>query len=379
MPPESSAQRGSLSRRSVLGGAGLGLLALTLGACSSRETVTAATSGTGSAGFTVTDMRGVQVRFNAPVQRIATTVIPSPSIIAAVDGSYDRIVGINESTRQADQQGLFGEIFPAARTTTTVAQSSFVPNIETITELNPDVVFQWADRGDEIIEPLENAGFTTVGLRYGTQEDLENWVVLFAEILGKPDRGTAIIEWMHSEEARLKKVMEGVTTPVRAVHLKQSGQGFEARSGKTYAQHWITLAGGRNVAENNLSPNGIVSAEQLIEWDPEIITLGGFDERTPHEIYEDPALAPISAVRNRRVYKAPLGGYRWEVPCAESPLMWQWAAEIFHPERVGHDLRATMAERIKYLYGYDVSEQQIDRTLRVDVNRDSLGYQVFEA
>ena len=367
------------SRRSLLAGAGLGLVTLALGACSSRETVatSAGAAGNGSAGFTVTDTRGVEVRFDGPVERIATTVIPSPSMLAAVDGGYGRIVGINESTLQANQQGLFGEMFPESKSTTTISPSSFTPNIETITSLEPDVVFQWADQGDGLVEPLENAGFKTVCLLYGTQEYLETWVTLFARILGKPERGTEIVDWMHADITRLQDELSSVSTPVRVVHLGQSGDGYSASNKTSYMHYWMELAGGRNMAAENLSAENVVSAEQLIEWDPEIITLGGFDARTPAEVYADPSLASVSAVKNRRVYKAPLGGYRWEVPCAESPLMWQWAAEIYHPELTGHTLRAAIREKIAYLYGYDVSEAQIDAVLRMDLNRGSVGYNVF--
>ncbi|WP_104162022.1 ABC transporter substrate-binding protein [Arthrobacter sp. ZGTC212] len=365
------------SRRHVLGGAGLGLLALALGACSSRETVAAAGNAAGSGGFTVTDMRGVEVSFDAPVQRIATTVIPSPSMLAAVDGGYGRIVGINESTLQANKQGLFGEMYPESKSTTTISPSSFTPNIETITNLEPDVVFQWADQGDGLVEPLENAGFKTVCLLYGTQEYLETWVQLFSTILGKQERGTEIVDWMHAEIARLKKELSGVLTPVRVVHLGQSGDGYSASNKSSYMHYWMELAGGRNMAADNISAENVVSAEQLITWDPEVITLGGFDARTPAEVYADKSLASVSAVRNRRVYKAPLGGYRWEVPCAESPLMWQWAAELYHPQLTGHTLRAAMAEKIAYLYNYEMSEAQIDAALRMELNRESAGYDVF--
>lgn len=370
----------SLSRRGLLGAGGLGLLALTFSGCSSRATV-ADTEAAASAGaaFSVTDMRGVTVSFDAPVQRIATTVIPSPSMIAAVDGGYERIVGINESTLQANQQGLFGEIFPESRSTTTIAPSSFTPNIETITDLAPDVVFQWADQGDGLVEPLENAGFKTVCLLYGTQEHLETWVHLFAAILGKPERGTGITEWMHSEIARLEAELSAVAEPVRVVHLGQSGEGYSASNKSSYMHYWMELAGGRNMAADNVSTDNTVSAEQLIEWDPEVITLGGFDARTPADVYADKSLATVSAVRSRRVYKAPLGGYRWEVPCAESPLMWQWAAELYHPQLTGHTLRETLREKIRYLYNYEVSEAQIDAALRLDLNRNSSGYNVFEA
>ncbi|UWX97458.1 ABC transporter substrate-binding protein [Arthrobacter zhaoxinii] len=366
------------SRRALLGG-GLGLAALALGACSSRDTVgTAGAAGTaGSGGFTVTDMRGVKVSFDAPVQKIATTVIPSPSMLAAVDGGYAKIVGINESTLQANRQGLFGEMFPESKSTTTISPSSFTPNIETITALEPDVVFQWADQGAGLVEPLENAGFKTVCLLYGTQEYLETWMSLFSTILGKPERGTEIVDWMHTEIARLQDELSAVSQPVRVVHLGQSGDGYSASNKSSYMHYWMELAGGRNMAAENLSAENVVSAEQLIEWDPEVITLGGFDARTPAEVYADPALASVSAVKNRRVYKAPLGGYRWEVPCAESPLMWQWAAEVFHPGRATNTLRAAMKEKIAYLYGYEVSDAQIDAALRLDLNGASVGYDVF--
>lgn len=369
------------SRRAVLGGAGLGAMALLLGACSTRETVAAAQTGgaQGSGAFTVTDMRGVQISFDGPVQRIATTVIPSPSLFAAVDGGYDKIVGINESALRSNQDGLLGEMFPEAKSTTTISPASFTPNIETITSLNPDVVFQWADQGDGLVEPLENAGFKTVCLLYGTQEYFETWITLFSTILGKAERGTEMIQWMHTEDARIKSELSGVSDPVRVVHLGQSGEGYSASNGKDYVQHWISLAGGKNMAEDNFSNNNIVSSEQLIAWDPEVITLGGFDARTPEQVYADPALASLSAVKNRRVYKTPLGGYRWEMPCSESPLMWQWAAEIYHPELTTHTLRATMTERIKYLYGYDISAAQLDAALRLDLNADSVNYENFKA
>lgn len=367
-----------VSRRSLFRGAGLGLTALALSACSSRETV-ARTDDASSAGVTVTDMRGVETRLSVPVERIATAVIPAPAMIAAVDGGYDKIVGVNESTRTAVRQGIFQDMFPESTETTIIAPSSFVPNVETIVELQPDVVFQWSDRGDDLVAPIESAGFTVLGLVYGTQENLEEWISIFGEVLGKPERSAEILDWMHAEESRLRSIVHAKDRSVRALHLKQSGDGYAARNSATYEHFWITLAGGENVAADLVGTDSVVGAEQLIEWDPEVITLGGFDQRTPQDLYGDPALAPISAIRNRRVYKAPVGAYRWEVPCAESPLMWQWATKILHPDLEIGDLRAQTAKRIGYLYNYQVSEAQVDRILRTDLNRTSANYKVFSA
>ncbi len=353
-------------------------MALALGACSSRETVDGGGGGAGKQ-IAVTDMRGIEAQLSGPVERIATAVIPAPAMIAAVDGGYDRIVGINESTKASNRQGIFEEMFPESANSTVIAPSSFVPNVETIVKLDPDVVFQWSDRGDDLIDPIEAAGYPVLGLVYGTQADLEAWISIFGEVLDKPDRSREILEWMHAEEASLREKTRGQDKTVRTLHLKQSGEGYAARNSTTYEHYWITLAGGENVAADLVGADSTVSAEQLIEWDPEVITLGGFDERTPHEVYGDPALASISAIRNKRVYKAPIGAYRWEVPCAESPLMWRWATKILHPDLDLGDLRAETAARLKQLYNYQVSSEQIDRILRVDLNGPSADYAVFRA
>ena len=75
-----------------------------------------------------------------------------------------------------------------------------------------------------------------------------------------------------------------------------------------------------------------LDVEQVLRWDPEVILLGNFDPAMPQDIYSDPVWQNISAVRSRRVYKVPLGGYRWDPPGQESPLMWHWLSDIAFPQ-----------------------------------------------
>ena len=102
--------------------------------------------------------------------------------------------------------------------------------------------------------------------------------------------------------------------------------------------------------------------------------MSAFDESTPADVYADAQLANVSAVKNKRVYKNPLGVYRWQVPCAESPLYWNWYASVLHPDEYEVDLRSMMKEEISFLYNYDLTEEQIDKILRMDVNKDSASY-----
>lgn len=58
-----------------------------------------------------------------------------------------------------------------------ISGQDFIPNMEEVLAVDPDVVVQWADMADEVLQPIEQAGLRVVGLEYGTQEDLEPWTI----------------------------------------------------------------------------------------------------------------------------------------------------------------------------------------------------------
>lgn len=329
---------------------------------------------------TITDQRGVEVTVDQPVERIATAVIPSPAIIAAVDGSWDRIVGINESTLQANQEGIISKIFPASTDTAVVSTRDFVPDMETILDLDPDVMIQWGNRSEDIIAPIEQAGIPLVGLKYGTQDDLETWVQMFGDILGKPDRAEDIITMMHDEADSVSDRVAAIDAPSpRALSLSYSSEKLSVSNGDDYAQHVYDLTGVTNVAKDTQVTDGVVDAEQILAWDPEIIFLSAFDTATPEDVYSDPRFSDLTAVKEKRVYRSPLGVYRWQVPCAESPLFWNWVAALAYPGEFDVDLPELMREKTSFLYNYDLSDDDIDHVLRTDINSGSADYDVVLA
>jgi iron complex transport system substrate-binding protein len=350
------------------------ILGIALSSCSSSDHQ-AADDADSSTTITVTDQRGVEVTIDGPVERIVSAVIPAPTIIAAVDGSWDRIVGINDSLLTANKQGIISTIFPDSVTTDVVADRSFVPDMEKILELDPDVVVQWGDRGADILSPIEEAGIPVIGLEYGTQEDLEDWVSIFGQILQKEDRADQILENMHTEAATLSgTVTELGTTSPRGLQLTYSADQLSVANKTNYAQYVFDLAGVTNVAKDAEVTDGVVSAEQILDWDPEIIFLSAFSTNVPDDLYSDPRFADVSAVANKRVYRTPLGVYRWQVPCAESPLFWNWVAALAHPGSYQVDLPALMKEQISSIYGYELTDEDVKLILRTDINSASASY-----
>ena len=132
------------------------------------------------------------------------------------------------------------------------------------------------------------------------------------------------------------------------------------------------------LADDDFQGFNDVNAEQIIAWDPEVIFLNGFEEElTPEDVYSNPLFADLSAVQSRRVYKLPIGGYRWDPPDQESPLTWAWVGSLLHPDQPVSGLREEISVRYEMLYGQTPNADDIDAILRVGMNGGSAHYEQF--
>ena len=96
-------------------------------------------------------------------------------------------------------------------------------------------------------------------------------------------------------------------------------------------------------------------------------------------VYDDPILSLTRAAQEKRVYKMPLGGYRWDPPNQESPLTWMWLAELLHPDLFDFDLRAEMRDAYRVLYDYELTDADIDGIIWTSFQGDAFGYDQFAA
>ncbi|MCU1548044.1 MAG: transporter substrate-binding protein, partial [Arthrobacter sp.] len=96
--------------------------------------------------------------------------MPAASLLVAVDGGAEHLSGMHNASWVAMRDGILGTMFPRALDLPhEIATQDFTPNVESVRALNPDVVVQWSDA--QLIEPLENAGLTVLGLiNTGKQE-----------------------------------------------------------------------------------------------------------------------------------------------------------------------------------------------------------------
>jgi iron complex transport system substrate-binding protein len=330
--------------------------------------------------FTFTDQTGRRVTVKTPVTRVVTIPIPAASMLIALDGGTDKLVGMHPRSKSALEEGILKKFFPeASAINSDIVGEGFMPNVETLVGVQPDVVFQWGHLGVDVVQPLENAGMNVALFLYGTQEYLEGWIRTFGDLVGRSDKADRLLAWHHEVRQEILGKTAGLPEDEkpRVLYFLRWLSNREVAASGTYNDFYINLAGGINPAGNmNSFPN--VSEEQIIAWDPEIILLNGFEsDLTPEHVYGNEKLADVSAVKNRRVYKVPLGGYRWDPPNQESPLMWKWMAMILHPDRFHWDLRKDIASSYQWIYGQTPTTEDMDGILRMSMNHGSARYDVL--
>jgi len=326
----------------------------------------------------VTDQRGKRVAIPKNVERIVTLPMPAPSLLFALDGTADRIVGMHPSSLAVTTEGILGTIAPELKSAKAdFVQGGFQPNVEELLKLRPDVVFQWADKGEDILAPMERAGIPVIGLTYGTQEDLEAWMRIMGDVLEKKERAEEFIRFHQSALQTIKeKVSEIPDSQKPKVLYLPYGAELKTTGSGTYNDLYFDWTGALNVA-HDLAGWQTVTMEQIVSWNPDIIYIGNFSTLMPEEILSDAIdgqyWSSISAVKNRRVYKIPLGAYRWDPPNQESPLMWQWLLSIQHPE-IGFSgtLRGNIRDFYAQFYGYSLSNGEIDSILVCESNNKTL-------
>jgi iron complex transport system substrate-binding protein len=331
---------------------------------------------------TVTDQRGVRVTLSKSAERIVSIPIPHASVIMAVDKSPVRLVGIHPSARAAIELGLMRTIFPGSLAIRSdITSQGFMPNVETLLALRPDVVVQWANQGPDLISAVERTGLPVIGVTYGTEAFIRGAIEMYGDLIGRPDRAVELLAFRDAMKVRLDSALSGVaeSRKPRVLHLSAAMTTLQVAASGTYQDVVIGMAGGRNVA-GAMREFPTINPEQIVVWAPEVILLNGFEAQLfPEHIYRNPLFAGIPAVRDRRVYKLPLGGQRWDPPSHESPLTWLWQAILYHPDRITMDLRAEMKAAYRLLYGHDLTEAEVDDILRLSRHEGAAGYQRFHA
>ncbi len=333
--------------------------------------------------ITFKDQENREVKLAKAAERIVSIVIPMASTVIALDGGTKKLVGMNPTAKSAVLEGILSKIFPETKDIPSdVTAPNFVPNIEALTATNPDLVIQWGGRGNDIVAPITNAGLNAMLILYGTEQLTRDYMTMTSKAIGKPERIKELVDWrdrvQKDIEAKARAIPDDKKPSTLYIARALSEIATTGTKG-SYNAWYMELVGGRN-ASAELNGTVTINKEQIAQWDPEIIFLNAFEAKLDvNWVYRDPILSLTKAAKNKRVYKMPLGGYRWDPPNQESPLAWMWTANLTQPDVFKYDLRAEMKTAYKTLYNYDITDADIDGILWMKEQGGSANYAQFKA
>ena len=322
---------------------------------------------------TIIDHTGAEVTLPKEMHRIViSSILPLPSVYCLFRGSAEDIIGIHPSSMAAAKNSYLINVFPELANADTSFVENGEVNVEQLLTLDPDVVFYSAANTEERAM-YDNAGIPAVGFSttiadYDCVETYAAWIKLFGEIYGESETANEIIADGRKTAEEIKAVTDKIPADERPnvlILFSYDDGVIKAGGSDFFAKYWIETAGGNNVAAA-LKGSAEVNMEQIYEWDPDIILITNFSSHLPEDLINNTVegndWSNVKAVREGKVYKYPLGMYRWFPPASDTPLVLKWLAKTIQPELFKDmDMDEEMRDFYSEHYGVQLTDEDIQK------------------
>ncbi len=315
---------------------------------------------------------------NDPERVVVGGILPYFSTWFVATNSTKEIVGMHPNSYNAASNSMLAKMSPdVLKASTDFIQNGEV-NVEELMKVDPQVYFEIAN-DTKSIEKLDEAGINTMALQTVEVADanpvktFNSWLKLTAEIKGgdATDRADKYIDNVNSVQkdidAKLKDVKDEEKPRVLVLH-QHSDKSIVVAGQNLWGEYWVNSTGGNDiVSADGVQGQKEVNMEQIYKWNPDIIYITNFTETQPEDLIGNKVSgqdwSEVKAVQDKKVYKIPLGIYRWFPPSGDSPLMLKWMASHNQPELFDYDMNKEIKSYYKDFYNFDVTDDEVETIL----------------
>ena len=326
----------------------------------------------------VVDQNNMTAKVPKDASRVILTALPLPSIYAITGAPIENLVGMHPGSASAIENSVMKSMYPDLVNVPSNFIDGLDINIEEMMKLDPDVVMYWAEYTNQY-DVMTEAGIPAVGVKTQAGGDalktMESWLEIMGTMFGTDsDNGNAakVLDYGKKVQDEIAEVVKTIPEEEKpkvlylynhsADEISVSGNGF-------YGGFWIESAGGVNAAAE-IQGHSIVNMEQIYEWNPDIILITTFTETMPEDLLnntiEGQDWSQVAAVKNGKVYKEPLGTYRWFPPSGDAPLMAKWMAQTLHPDLFTYDMTQEIISYYDEFYQYSLTPEQAEGILKAN-------------
>jgi iron complex transport system substrate-binding protein len=240
-------------------------------------------------------------------------------------------------------------------------------NLEAVLALKPDLILDVGSTNPTFVSLAERVQEQT-GIPYALLDGRFAAIVptyrKLGELTHRSNEAEDLARYAEETMTTIKERVDKIPAAFRPrVYYARGPRGLETGLGSSINVETIEFLGAHNVAAERTGGLAVVSLEQVLLWNPDVIIT--IDADFAASVRKDPLWASVAAVRDGRVHLAPKLPFGWvDFPPSVNRLigLW-WLAKILYPAQFPEDIRALTRDFYGRFYHVTPSDAQIERVL----------------
>ncbi len=309
----------------------------------------------------VVDSAGRRVEVPARIERVFAAGPPATVLVYAL--APDKLLGWYRA-RTVDERAFIPARYADLPTLGRLTGRSNTPNVEVVREAKPDLILDYgavAPRDAALADRIQRETGVPYVLIDGSLSAIPRALAMAGELLGVPERAARLARYAERALGEVDERVARVPAGTRPrVYFARSPNGLNTELVESLAR-----LGAHNVAAGRVEPGALapVSLEEVVAWNPDVIVT--IDTTFAARVRSDPAWQGVRAVRDGRVYLAPLFPFAWlDVPPSVNRLVGlKWLGHALYPDLFPVDLREEARTFYHLFYHQAPDDRQLDALL----------------
>ena len=215
----------------------------------------------------VVDDYGRTVRLTSPPRRIVSLNPATTELLFAL-GAGPHVVGRTQYDFWPDSARLVPSVGAGMR-----------PNLEAVLGRQPDLVVMYASGDDRgAADRLTASGVTTVAFRIDKIRDFARVTMELGRLLGDTVRARNVVDSVTNTLDRVRRATGPLPRPKVFLHAWEKP--LMTIGGGSFLSELVAIAGGRNIYDSLPSPSPVVTLEDVLRRNPDIILVSPVERQT---------------------------------------------------------------------------------------------------
>ncbi len=313
---------------------------------------------------TVTDAAGRTIPIPSTVSRVFPAGPPAAILLYTV--APDLLLGWPRANRPDECAFMLPDICKRPEVGRLTGRGN-TANLEAVLALKPDLILDVGSTSATFVSLAERVQKQTsipYALLDGRFAATAPTLRKVGELINRHAEAEALAAYAEQTVTTIKTRIETIPPDQRPrVYYARGPRGLETGLGGSINVETIEFLGARNVAAERQGGLALVSIEQVLVWNPDVIVT--IDQDFAANVRNDPQWAAVAAVRAGRVHLSPKLPFGWvDFPPSVNRLigLW-WLAKILYPAQFPEDIQALTRDFYTRFYHMTPSDADIARVL----------------